>query len=401
MTVPPADALGAGYDFLAPPRIAFGWGRRREVGKMARSLADRRAFVVCGSRTLAASGGLSEIHAALRAAKLDVVDATQISREPEVDDVDRLVAFLRDQRVTAEHDLLIAVGGGSAIDLAKAAAALATNGDGESVVAYLEGVGAGLTISQTPLPLLAMPTTGGTGSEATKNAVISNYDPPYKKSLRSDLMVPRAVLVDPELTIGVSRRTTAASGLDAITQCIESYISRRARPVARALAAEGLRRAVPMLAVAVEDPSNRQARESMSHAALLSGMALANSGLGVAHGVAAALGVQAGIAHGVACAFMLPIALRTNQPNCETALAELARAVWNEHWTSETAAADALVKRITALCNAVGAPARLRDLNVSREQIPALVAGSHGNSLDGNPVTLSDDQLDQILEGAW
>jgi len=396
-----ADVLTAGYDFLAPPRIAFGWGRRREVGKIARTLADRRAFVVCGSRTLAASGGLSEIHASLRAAQLDVVDAANISREPEVDDVDRLVGFLRDQGVTAEHDLVIAVGGGSAIDLAKAAAALATNGGGESVVAYLEGVGAGLTISKLPLPLLAMPTTGGTGSEATKNAVISNYDPPYKKSLRSDLMVPRAVLVDPELTIGVSRKTTAASGLDAITQCIESYISRRARPVARALAAEGLRRAVPALLVAVEDPTNRPAREAMSHAALLSGMALANSGLGVAHGVAAALGVQARTAHGIACAFMLPIALRANRPNCETSMAELARAVWNEPFRNNSAAADALVERIDALCQAAGAPRRLRELNVSREQIPALVAGSHGNSLDGNPVTLSDDQLDQILEGAW
>ena len=125
----------------------------------------------------------------------------------------------------------------------------------------------------------------------------------------------------------------------------------------------------------------------MAHAALLSGMALANSGLGVAHGVAAALGVHARTRHGLACAIMLPAALATNRPHCEAELAELARGVWNEHWPSDTAAADAFVSRIDDLCRAVGVPRRLRDIDVTREQIPALVSSSHGNSLDGNPVS--------------
>ncbi|HVU85724.1 MAG TPA: iron-containing alcohol dehydrogenase [Pirellulales bacterium] len=405
MAATPFDVLSAGYDFLAPPRIAFGWGQRCEVGKIARTLGERRAFVVSGSRTLSATGAVDEIAKSLSAAGLAPVAIHAPSHEPEVADVDRLVAHLREQQA-AEGDVMIAIGGGSTIDLAKAAAALVTNtastkGTGTSVVDYLEGVGRGLAITRSPLPLLAMPTTGGTGTEATKNAVISSYDPPFKKSLRSDLMVPRAVLVDPELSVSLPASITAACGMDAITQCLESYISRRAKPIARALAAEGLRRAVPAIVTAVSEPTNRAAREAMAHAALLSGMALANSGLGLAHGVAAALGVLARTRHGLACAVMLPAALVTNRPHCEHAMAELARLVWNDSWSNDAAAADALVARIEELCRAVNVPRRLRDIDVQREQIPALVRASHGNSLDGNPVTISDEQLQAILERMW
>ncbi len=405
MAATPSDLLSVGYDFFAPPRIAFGWGRRSEVGKIARTLVDRRAFVVSGSRTLAATGAVEEISQSLAAAGLDPVAVTAPSHEPEVADVDRLVAFLREQHV-GDGDVMIAIGGGSTIDLAKAAGALVTNNAansdaGSSVVDFLEGVGRGLSITRPPVPLLAMPTTGGTGTEATKNAVISSYDPPFKKSLRSDLMVPRAVLVDPELSVSLSPSITAACGMDAITQCLESYVSRRAKPIARALAAEGLCRAVPAIVTAVNEPTNRSAREAMAHAALMSGMALANSGLGLAHGVAAALGVLARTRHGLACAVMLPTALATNRPHCERAMADLARLVWNETWPSNAAAADALVERIDALCRAVDVPRRLRDIDVTREQIPALVQASHGNSLDGNPVPITDEQMLSILERMW
>ncbi len=386
--------LAAGYDFLAPPRIMFGWGRRKELGSLAHALGlCRRAFLVFGSRTLAASPIAQEIEQSLRAAEIEPVRATTISHEPEVVDVDNLTRWLREQGPRA-GDIMVAVGGGAAIDLAKAAGALATNLGGDSVLDYLEGVGRGLKI-------VWLPTTGGTGSEATKNAVISSYAPPFKKSLRSDLMVPRAVLVDPELAVSLPPATTMASGLDAITQCIESYISRRAKPIAQALAAEGLRRAIPAVVTAVREPGNRAAREAMAHAALLSGMALANSGLGLAHGVAAALGVLARTPHGLACAVMLPTALETNRPHCQSAMAELARMVWNESFAGEAAAADALVERVGDLCRQLAVPARLRDLGVTQEQFPALVTASHGNSLDGNPDSISDEQLRGILERMW
>ena len=178
------------YEFLSPGRIVFGWGRRREVGALARGIG-RRVFLVTGSRTLDACGAVDEISRSLSDAGLAVERLASITREPLVEDVDRAAEQLIEAQF-GPQDLLLAIGGGSAIDLAKAAAAMATNRHGASVADFLEGVGRGLAITQPPLPLIAMPTTGGTGTEATKNAVISSYDPPFKKSLRSDWLLPRA-----------------------------------------------------------------------------------------------------------------------------------------------------------------------------------------------------------------
>lgn len=385
------------YDFLAPPRIVFGWGRRREAGTIAASLG-RRAFVIHGSRTLFTRGILPEIVDSLEKAGVTVVSAGHVYEEPQVADVDRIVELLRREHAVA-GDLLLAVGGGSAIDLAKAAGAIAPQPGHASVIDYLEGVGKGLSLTQAPLPLLAMPTTAGTGTEATKNAVISCYDPPFKKSLRSDLMVPRAVLVDPELSVSVPPTTTAHTGMDAITQLIESFITRKPRPLAQTLALEGLAKAAPALREAYRDGSSRPAREAMSHAALLSGMALANSGLGMAHGVAAALGVHCRVRHGLACAVMLPAALRVNRTVREAELARIGEVLTGRTWPSVAAAADAALVAIDDLCQAVGIPQRLSELGVSREVLPVLVSGSRGNSMNGNPRDVSDQELTEILEG--
>jgi alcohol dehydrogenase class IV len=366
------------------------------VGRLAAELG-RRAFVVCGSRTLEASGELDGLTKSLKSEGVRVRRLYDISREPQVEDVNRCFDRLHAQGA-ADGDLLLAIGGGSAIDLAKAAAAMIADRQSATVADYLEGVGKGLKLLSRPLPVLAMPTTGGTGSEATKNAVISSYDPPFKKSLRSDLMVPRAVLVDPELSVSVPPSTTAWTGMDAITQLIESYVSRFARPLPRALALGALRLALPALPEAVRDGGSRPAREAMAHAALMSGMALAHSGLGLAHGVAAALGVHGQVTHGLACAVMLPVALRVNRPVCEKDLAELARGALGGNWQSDAAAADAFVEAIYDLASVVGVPKRLSDLGVRREQIPNLVASSRGNSMNGNPVQLSDEELGQLLE---
>jgi alcohol dehydrogenase class IV len=390
------------YDFLAPPKIVFGWGRRREIGELAREAGYKRAFIVSGSRRLMDSGGVAELSAALKAAGDQPIPFVEIHREPTVEDVDRAAAVLRNERA-GDGDFVLAIGGGSAIDLGKAAAAMATNGDGASVSEFLEGVGKGLTIDRRPLPVLAMPTTGGTGSEATKNAVISSRDPPFKKSLRSEKMIPRVVLVDPELSVSVPPKITAQTGMDAITQLIESYISRRAQPIPRALAVQGLQLALPAIVEAVENGSSRPAREAMGQAALLSGMALANSGLGMAHGVAAALGIVCNVPHGLACAVMLPAALRANRDVACAELATLERSVAQPSYTgysrlpNEESAADAFISRIESICQTIGIPRRLSDVGVQSEQIPALVAQSRGNSMSGNPRDLSNEELAEIM----
>ena len=398
------------YDFFAPNRIVFGWGRRAEIGSLAKSLGSR-AFVVSGSRTLEANGTIDELCRLMQSAGVTTERLATQTREPEVSDVDaaveRLLAF-----GSRDGDIVVAVGGGSAIDLAKAVAALATNRHGDSVKDFLEGVGRGLKIEQAPLPLLAMPTTAGTGTEATKNAVISSFDPPFKKSLRSELMVPKIVLVDPELTVNLPRDITAHTGMDAITQLIESLISRRAKPIPRALCWQGLELALPAMFKLSCDLTHRASREAMSQAALLSGIALANSGLGFAHGVAAALGVHAKVSHGLACAVMLPSALQLNRDVAKADLTQLGRLLnlWllggSERSSVDRACSDdvALMRledAIRSLNQYFRIPSRLSELGVTREQLPTLVKSSRGNSMDGNPRDVSDVELLAMLEKIW
>jgi alcohol dehydrogenase class IV len=385
------------YDFLAPRQIVFGWGRRRELGTLARTLG-RRAFLVCGLPPSLADGAVREISDALTTEGIRVVVAQPIAHEPEVGDVDDLAASVRRQKA-APGDFMLAVGGGAAVDLAKAVAAMATNHESPTVQDYLEGVGRGLELLSDPLPVLAMPTTAGTGAEATKNAVISSYDPPFKKSLRDVRLMPQIALVDPELTVSVPPKVTAASGMDAITQLIESFISRKAQPIPQALCMQGLKLAVPALPEAVEDGSSRPAREKMAHAALLSGMALANSGLGMAHGVAPALGTHCRVPHGVACAVLLPVALRVNREVRQHELSRLAHLLFGRGpSTPPEEAVDVLIREIEALCDRVGVPRRLSELGVRAEQIPALVRDSRGSSMSGNPRELTDQDITTFLE---
>lgn len=386
------------YDFLSPSRIIFGWGRRAELGKLAVEMA-RRVFLVSGSRTLERSGVIDEVTRTLKSQGLTVHRFAAVSREPEVADVDSLVTEMLRFDPTLD-DAVVTIGGGSTIDLAKAAAALVRNRQGTSVVDFLEGVGRGLQITEPPLSVIAVPTTAGTGAEVTKNSVISSFDPLFKKSLRSDRMIPRIVVIDPELTVSVPAETTAFTGMDAITQLIESFISCRAAPIPQALAVSGLKLALPALPDVVKNGASQAGREAMSQAALLSGLALANSGLGLAHGVAAALGVYSRIPHGLACAVMLPTALRANQSVREHALAQLER-LFDDCQSTDAEAAEAFVRRIESLCEMIKIPKRLSELGVTLEQLPALVRGSQGNSLSGNPRKIGDDELLEILRRIW
>jgi alcohol dehydrogenase class IV len=386
------------YNLLLPQRVVFGWGRRAEIGALAADLG-RRAFLVVGSRTLEASGVVGALQQHLAAAGVHSTLLARISAEPDIATVDEAARRIREY-APGLGDLVIAVGGGSAIDLGKAVAALATNPDGESVRDYLEGIGRGLKLTRRPLPVLAVPTTAGTGSEATKNAVISSDDPATKKSLRSDGMMPQCVIIDPELTQSNPPELTAHSGMDAVTQLIESFISCRAQPVPRALCIEGLRAALPSLSRAVRDGTDRAAREALAHAAFLSGVALANSGLGIAHGVAAALGVHCGTAHGLACAVLLPVALQLNRHAARSDLAELARRVLDAGIADDVEAADLFLGHLAQLERDIGIPNRLSELGVTTSLIPSLVLDSRGNSRDGNPRPIPDAELQQALEAA-
>jgi alcohol dehydrogenase class IV len=399
MSTPDIAAVSQLGEFqLALPRsVRFGWGVRRQLPGIAGTLGSR-VWLVIGSRTLFQNGLVDDVQLGLSAAGIGSEVLATITREPVVDDVD--AAVVRLQRAgPRDGDVVVAIGGGSAIDLGKSVAALTTNRHGDSVRDFLEGVGRGLAIERPPLPFIAVPTTSGTGSEATRNAVISSHDPPFKKSLRSERMIPAAVLLDPELTISCPHAVTAHSGMDAITQLIESLTSRRANAFTQAICRDGLRQALPAISVAVRDGSNRPAREAMQYSAFLSGVALANSGLGLAHGVAAALGVHCDLPHGLACAVMLPAAMRFNLEARTAELAEVGRLLYPERrWSRDADAAEAAVAGIEQLNRELGIPASLAKLGVTSDQTDALVPASHGNSLSGNPRPVSDEDLRSLLQ---
>jgi alcohol dehydrogenase class IV len=384
------------YELQLPRRIVFGWGRRRELGPLSRSLG-RRALLVSGARSLNESGFLDELKQSLAESGVALAPIATAAGEPQLADVDQAAEVMR-AAGASDGDFCLAIGGGSAIDLAKAAVALACCSQRASVKDYLEGVGRGLKITGPALPILAMPTTAGTGAEATKNAVISSYQPPFKKSLRGEQLLPHTVLVDPQLQITLPSSITAACGMDAITQLIESYLSRRATPLTQALALTGLEQAAEALSAAVTDGGNRPARERMAHAALVSGMALANSGLGFAHGVAAALGVHCRVSHGLACAVMLPAAMQVNRAVCEPELARLGELLTGRSFSSSAAAATAAIDAIEGLNREIGIPATLSQIGVTRQQIPLLVRDSRGNSMSGNPRQMSDEEITEVLE---
>lgn len=288
------------FEFATAQRIIFGMGVIVEAGPLAKGLGQR-PLVVTG-RDGSRSQGLLE---GLRAQGLQPSHFS-LAGEPTLADIREGVAQARAGR----SDLVVAFGGGSALDAGKAIAALAVNpGD---PLEYLEVIGQGRPLAQVPLPCIAIPTTAGTGSEVTRNAVLASPEHGVKASLRHPWMLPSVALVDPALTVGVPPAITASTGLDALTQLIEPYLSLKANPMTDALCLEGVRRAARSLKRAWSDGRDLAAREDMALASLLGGLALANAGLGAVHGLAAPLGGLAPIPHGAACAALLPHVLEAN-----------------------------------------------------------------------------------------
>ena len=385
------------YSLSLPSRVLFGWGRRAEIGNLVRELG-RDVVCVYGSRTLEQSGVTTSMEESLRQSGVTIVETLRISREPTVHDVDDAVRSLHSSG-KAKPSVLLALGGGAAIDLAKAVAGMTPQPRYDSIRDYLEGVGRGFVMEADPLPILAVPTTSGTGSEATKNAVIGSYDPPFKKSLRDERLLPKIVLLDPELTVSCPAKITAESGMDAITQLFESYVSRKTCPFVQGLCEQGLVAAWHSLSEAVHNPASQAAREKMMHAAFLSGICLANGGLGMAHGVAPALGSICRVSHGAACALLLPWTIRTNAEVCRAEYARLARLllVTEKRNTTDEILVERLIEEVENLCHVVGVAGRLADLGVTNDQIPEIAAQSFGSSMQSNPKTLTQEELVEIL----
>ena len=381
------------FEFTTPPRIVFGAGSLRAAAPAARALG-RHAFVVTGRDPTRATPLLD----ALRADNLSVTTFA-VPGEPTTDDIVAATAAAR----AAGCDLVIGFGGGSALDAAKAVSALLTH-DGD-LFDYLEVVGRGTALTRPAAPCIAIPTTAGTGAEVTRNAVLSSPAHRVKVSLRSPHLLPRLALVDPDLTLGLPPALTAASGLDALTQLIEPYTSSRANPSTDALCLDGLRRAAPALRRAYHDGRDADARADLALAALSSGLALANAGLGAAHGLAGPIGGAFPAPHGAVCAALLPLvielnlrAARARTPAADTAhrYTEIARALTGR----ADATADDAAPFTRDLVAELNLPA-LRSYGLTSSHLPALVdQAARASSMKANPLPLTPDELTEILARA-
>jgi alcohol dehydrogenase class IV len=375
------------FDFATAGRILAGTGRAAELPEVLGEL---------GSRVLVCTGASPGRHAGLLAGLGLPARVFPVAGEPTIGLARAGAAAAREHRA----DVIAAIGGGSVIDTGKAVAMLA--GNGGDPLDYLEIIGSGRAITQPSAPCVAVPTTAGTGAEVTANAVLAAPEHGLKASLRSPLMIPRVALVDPELTLSCPAPVTAASGLDALTQCLEPFVSVRANPLTDGLAREGLRRAAAGLRAAYADGTDLAARTDMSLCSLLGGMALANAKLGAVHGLAGVIGGTADIPHGAACGALLPAVIEANvaalwsTPDGGRALQRYAEAA--QLLTGDPAASieDGLAwirETITLLAlpglGAFGIQPRHAD------DIAATAAAS--SSMQGNPVFLPHGDLRAIL----
>lgn len=381
-----------GFEFATASRIVFGDGSAEAVPNLAAGFG-RHALVVAG-RDPSRAEWLVE---ALRAQGADVV-LLCVDGEPDL----AFAASGAERARRQSSDVVIGIGGGSALDAAKAIAALAMN-TGEPLD-YVEVVGGGKSLSAAPLPLIAVPTTAGTGSEVTRNAVLTVAGRRVKASLRSPLMLPRVAVVDPRLTYGVPPSVTAATGLDALTQLIEPFLSRRANPLTDALCRDGMRRVARSLARACDDGHDAGARADMCLASLFGGLALANAGLGAVHGLAAPLGgMYKKAAHGSVCAALLPHVFGANVRALRAEAGPgtaLDRAAEVGALLAGRADADAAVAWIEDTVRHLRIPP-LGELGVSAADLPAIAEqATRSSSMKGNPVALQADDLVAVLRAA-
>ncbi len=379
------------FELNTPNRIIFGQGALKEAGGLAASFG-KHAMVVAGL----GAADPTPLLAILREKSIEY-ELYIVNGEPSIQAVEQGTT----QAVQAGCDLIIGFGGGSVLDTAKAVSGMATNPS--ELRDYLDVIGRGKVLSRTGLPVIAIPTTSGTGAEVTRNAVITAQEEQMKVSLRSPFILPRIALVDPELTLSVPPAVTASTGMDALVQLIEPFVTPRANPITEAFCRDGMKRAARSLLRAYQHGDDRQARENMSLASLLGGLSLANAGLGAVHGFASPIGGLFNAPHGAVCARLLAPVMRQNiraltqrQPDSQ-ALARY-REVAELVTGSPTASIEDGITWAETLCLDLAIPG-LSSYGIAREDIPALVTKAiSASSMQANPIKLSEVELSEILE---
>lgn len=380
------------FDFSTANRILFGPGTIKEIGSIAKGMG-RHALLV--QPPAGAGADLGPLLALLEQSGIAATPFA-VPGEPTIALVQQAVSAARN----AGCDFVIAVGGGSTLDTGKAAGALLTNpGD---LLDYLEVVGKNQPLQSPGIPVIAVPTTAGTGAEVTRNAVLGVPEQKFKVSLRGSFLLPRVALVDPELTLGLPPAVTASTGLDALTQVIEPYLSKRANPLVDLWCREGIQRAGRSLRRAYEQGSDPAAREDMAYTSLLGGLSLANAGLGAVHGFASPLGGEFQAPHGAICAALLAPALSANlralaerapQHPALARFGEIARLLTNR----PAAEAGDGIAWVAETVHRLNIPP-LSTYGMTRADLPHLVEkAAKASSMQANPIVLTESELTEIL----
>ncbi len=389
----------APFSIARLPRIEFGAGSLRRLPDIA-SGYGKRLLLVTGQSSFDASAGGAWLYETLRAQGF-AWEQVRVTGEPSPQFVDGVVA----QFHQVSFDAVVGIGGGSALDAAKAIAGLLRPGN--SVMDHLEGVGPEEPYRGPATPFIAVPTTAGTGSEATKNAVLSVHGAAgFKKSFRDDQLVAEWAIVDPDLLDGCPPALIAADGMDAFTQLLESFVSSRANPLTDALARSGIAAANQgLLDWHAGGERAAQGRERMAYASLLSGICLAQTGLGSVHGLAAPLGAFFPIPHGVACGTLVAAATRVNveavtlrdpQSPALAKYAKIGRCLSGRSELGEAQAREALLAVLHNWQQALELP-RLSRYGVTAADVPRIVASSRGSSMKTNPIVLTDAEVAQVV----
>ena len=388
------------YSITQLPRIEFGEGSFSKLAPLA-AVFGKNALVVTGSKSFKQSACWPLLREDLTKVGISWQEMI-VSTEPSPQLVDQTV----DQFKKAKIDVVLGIGGGSVLDAAKAVAGLLRTGN--SIMDYLEGVGPELPYVGPAVPFIAVPTTAGTGSEATKNAVLSvQGEKGFKKSFRHEILVPQYAIVDPDLLANCSSELIAANGMDAFTQLLESYVSIKANEFTDALAFSGLRAVKEGLLAWYEDSEKaRDGRNAMAYAALISGITLAQAGLGSVHGLASPLGAFFPIPHGVVCGTLVAAATEVNihamqkrepQNICLKKYAEVAELLYDRKFSNEKHALDCLVQLLYSWTERMKL-SKLNKYGVTNKTFNKIITNSRGSSMKTNPIVLTDEEIGLILE---
>jgi alcohol dehydrogenase len=382
------------------PRISYGSGRINEVPALAATYG-RTALLVTGKYSFCSTPRWQSFTQLLETKGMKWLHLT-VSGEPTPMLVDQAVSQFRDESV----DVVIAIGGGSVLDAAKAIAGLLPYGN--SVMDYLEGVGKNVPYHGPSTPFIAVPTTAGTGSEATKNSVLSVHGRDgFKKSFRDECLIPEYAVIDPDLLASCPRELVAADGMDAFTQLLESYASLKANPFTDALALSGITAVKEGFFAAWEgnEPDASHGRGAMAYAALLSGITLAQVGLGSVHGLASPLGAYFPIPHGVVCGTLVSAATEINikamqerEPDnpALSKYAQVGRLLADQPEIDDATARSSLTTLLAEWSERLQLP-RLNGYGITAADFPLIVANSRGSSMQTNPIVLTDAEINAIL----